>query len=783
MFTFMNRLQTQIFTFFVLLLLVIQAVSFWFTYSGNQQLERQQLGNQLSMARLVFESENANRNYYLAAFADTAAKDFGLKDIFIDGEERSFLVALNNHRKRINADMAIAVSSDGKVIGQLVFDANEDANGKVQLGSEQNTMFRFQLDQDFQSATTLYRLGDRIYQIRFAPLTSGVDATIGWVGFGYIIDNTLAEGLHTITGLNAGFLLSDDQNNVSDVAYSSEKIAPEDHAIVTNYIHNDIANFDYLLWKETVGTVEGNTLFAYMFVKREAVLAKLQNQWAQQLLLIFLMLPLSLLVAFLIARNVTKPIKLLIGQARSIAHGNYTGAADVGSSIEMQTLSNEFTFMRDAINDREQKITHQAQHDPLTNLPNRSGLDVEVSQWLKAKHPIVIMLLNIRRITDVNVTLGHAVGDEVIKEVGRRLADSPEIDLVCRLSGDEFVLAYKQLPTERIKHQIAQIADRVDKEYRYQDITLHLQVTLGISCHSPDSTLVSLLRQADTALHHAKKQKLHAQIYDIDIDKNTLSGFQLLNDLKGAIELEQLVLFYQPKLSLTSGFIEHVEALVRWQHPIKGLVFPDVFIPLAEKAGQMNALSRWVFQEVLRQHQRWQASGITLSISVNVSAENIANPEFCQWVLDETQRQQVPPSDITIEITEDAVLSDPEAAIEVLCQWRDFGFTLSIDDYGTGYSSLAQLKKLPVEELKIDKSFVMQLMTEIEDQVIVRSTIQLAHNLSLSVVAEGVEDAETMAWLLENGCEKVQGYFISKAVPADSLALWLKDSPYHNGEK
>lgn len=778
MFSFMNRLQTQIFTFFVLLLIVIQAVSFWFTYSGNQRLERQQLGNQLSVARLVFESENANRNYYLAAFADTAAKDFGLKDIFIDGDERSFLVALNNHRKRINADLAIAVSSDGRVIGQLVFDSAADTSGKVQLGSEQNTMFRFQLDQDFQATTTLYRLGDRIYQIRFAPLNSGVDAVIGWVGFGYVIDDSLAESLQALTGLHAGFLQADSNNNLSNVASSQNSMGSNDAAIVHDYILNDSANFDYILWKEVVGSLDDSTLYAYMYVKREAVLAKLQGQWAQQLLLIFAMLPVSLLLAFLIARNVTKPIKLLIAQARAIAHGDYKKSADVGTSIEMQTLASEFTFMRDAIVNREQKITHQALHDPLTNLANRYGLDGEVKQWITAQQPVVLILLNIRRITDVNVTLGHVVGDEVIKEVGRRLSQLNNTDLVARLSGDEFVLAYKQLPSDHMQQVISDICAAMDAEYHYQDISLHLQVTLGIGCFTPEATLVTLLRQADTALHYAKKQKLVYQIYDQEIDKNTLVGFQLLNDLRSAIELEQLVLFYQPKLSLESGHIEHVEALVRWQHPIKGLIFPDVFIPLAEKAGQMNALSRWVFKEVLLQYKRWQSDGINLGISVNVSAENVASAEFSQWVLAITQELKVPPQAITIEITEDAVLSDPDAAVVVLRQWQDFGFKLSIDDYGTGYSSLAQLKKLPVEELKIDKSFVMQLMDQLEDQVIVNSTIQLGHNLSLSVTAEGVEDAQTMDWLKNNGCDLVQGYFISKAVPPHALATWLKDSPY-----
>ncbi len=776
--SFMNRLQTQIFTFFVVLLLAIQAVSFWMTYNGNQLLQSQRLDNQMSVARLVFQSEYENRNYYLSAFADTAAKDFGLKDIFIDGDERSFLVALNNHRKRIKADMAIAVSAEGMVIGQLVLEDRVDPDARVQLGSEQNQMFRYQFDTEFQTINTLYRLNDRVYQIRFAPLTSGVDAIIGWVGFGYLIDNTLADTLHQLTSLHAGFLLIDESDNALVIASSETATDVKNLDVVLNYVQQDIADLDFILWKEAIGTVDSQTLYAYMYVKRADVLQTLEDQWGQQLSLILLMLPLSLIVAFYIARSVTRPINILVGQAQYIAKGNYESQVSIGNSIEMQRLANEFTAMQKAIVSREQKITHQASHDPLTNLSNRNGLEQTVIPWITQQYQVVIFLINVRRITDVNVTLGHIVGDEVIREVGRRLSDMADIDLVCRLSGDEYVLAFRSLPNNKLPAFLERLNATMDPEYRYQDIALHLQITVGISSMTPGADLITLLRQADTALHHAKSNKLPYQVYDIQIDKNTVGGFQLLNDLKTAIDGQQLVLFYQPKMTIETNTVDQVEALVRWKHPVRGLIGPDIFIPIAEKTGQINALSRWVFTEAIDQYLRWKKQGITLGIAVNLSAENLANQEFTQWILDMTIQHDVPPSAFTLEITEDAVVADPEAAIEVLCRWKLHGFRLSIDDYGTGYSSLVQLKQLPVDELKIDKSFILQLLHHADDQIIVESTILLAHNLGLTVVAEGIENGETLDWLRRRACEKAQGFFVSRPVPADALEQWLASGGY-----
>ncbi|QBF82128.1 EAL domain-containing protein [Shewanella maritima] len=782
-----NRIQTRIFAWFVLLLLAVQTISFALTYYGNELLEQQQLKNQLSIAKLVFKSEYNDRAYYLSAFAETAAKDFGLKEVFIDKDSRSFLVALNNHRKRIDADLAIAVDKQGKIIGQLLTSLNDANKGKVKVGPEQGQAFKQTLDFEFITINTLYALQGNIYQLSFAPLTSGAGNLIGWVGFGFVIGDELTNNLSEQTGLNTGFILTEPNSQLDEPAFDAQLISISNHDIterdkkvIGQLISSGLQHKDYILWQSSLGQIDEQQLHAFMYIsQRDALaLAASHEQWLPQLVLILIMLPVSLMVAYMIARGVTKPITLLINQARFIAKGNYNSKVEVGSSTEMLALAEEFTVMQQAILSRENKIAFQAYHDPLTNLGNKNKLSQVTADWFANKSPLAICLINIRRMTEVNGTLGHLVGDKVIVEVGRRLSEFSEIDLVCRLSGDEFVLAIKEIQSSAFNQLIRKVQEAVEAEYRYQDISLHLQVTIGVSFAHYPSDLQTVMRQADTALQHAKRNRIDLQTYSQQIDANSLDRLQLVNELKAAIENNELVLFYQPKLNLAINKVTHVEALVRWQHPVRGMIPPDTFIPIAEQMGQMNALTHWVIHQALSQYHLWLAEGIELAIAVNISAENLKNQSFGEFVLSAIEQHQVPIEALTLEITEDAVVADPENAIKQLNQLKQHGLTLSIDDYGTGYSSLAQLKQLPVDELKIDKSFVQNLMTSDDDKTIVSSTIQLAHNLGLKVVAEGIEDEGSLKWLAKHNCELGQGFYLSKPVDAKMLANWLARSPY-----
>ena len=772
----MNRLQTRIFAFFVLLLITVQAFSFWMAYYSYEKLEQQQLTDKMAVAEKVFRSEFETRSYYLNVFAETAAKDFGLKEIFIDGDSRSFLLALNNHRKRINANMAIAVSKQGDVIGQLLVKKNSEGKLRPVRGPEQGKKFRFSLASNMDNYSQLYQLDGKVYQLRFAEITSGGSSVIGWIGFGYVIDSTLANELEQQTGLATGFSVNG--NNAQGIfIHSGLDIVPKIKTALSSFLISSTENSDYLFWRQSLGKIQGNDLYAYMYVPRADVLRALQQQWWRQFWLVLLMLPLSMFVAFAISGSITRPIMRLIGQAKVIAQGNYDSKVKSSSTLELAQLAHEFNEMQSAIISRENKIVHQAFHDPLTNLPNRNELDRQSDEWLDDGDHVIVCLINIRRLTDVNLTLGHVVGDEVIKEVGKRL-QKMNTELVCRLSGDEFAVVYRNTGLEDLPGEIYKIQSNVSQPYCYQDLNLYLQITLGLSCSKNAETLEEILQQANTALQFAKSNKQDYQIYDQQIDQHSLERFQLVNALKSAIENNQLVLFYQPKLCLEYKKVKQVEALVRWQHPEKGTIPPDVFIPIAEKTGQMNSLTRWVLLEAISQYHQWKSQGIVLSIAVNISAENLKDPSFCQWLLDAVEHNNMPVDALTLEITEDAVVEDINNAIMQLKHWREKGLKLSIDDFGTGYSSLGQLKELPVHEVKIDRSFVQHLMENTEDKIIVKSTLELAHNLNLSVVAEGVEDLDTLNWLTEHRCEMAQGFYLSKPIPSDELTQWVLSSGF-----
>ena len=451
MFGFCNRIQTRIFAFFVILLIAVQAISFSITFFANKRLEQQQLSNQLSVAELVFKSDYGKRNYYLSAFAETAAKDFGLKDIFIDNDSRSFLVALNNHRKRINADLAIAVDKHGIIIGELMLKTSELELGKVSVGPEQGEQFRYPLETGLLNINPLYSLEDNIYQIKFAPLTSGANNVIGWVGFGFIIGDELAKTLLLHTGLNAGFVVTEAGQDNQFISLSGEHLNAADNQAVSGFITHDLANEDYVLWHELLGKVDQKQVHAFMYQTRYDVLESFQKQWLQQLGLILLMLPISLLLAFFISSGVTKPMMLLIEQARYIAKGNYHSKVQVGNSVEMQLLAEEFTAMQQAILSRESEIVFQVYHDPLTKLANKNELKRVTSLWFEDKSAVAVCLIDIKRMTEVNGTLGHVVGDEVIKEIGKRLSSFDNVDLVCHITGDEFALAFKNTSPKKLR--------------------------------------------------------------------------------------------------------------------------------------------------------------------------------------------------------------------------------------------------------------------------------------------------------------------------------------------
>ncbi len=424
---------------------------------------------------------------------------------------------------------------------------------------------------------------------------------------------------------------------------------------------------------------------------------------------------------------------------------------------------------------------HQALHDALTGLPNRTLFRDRIEQAIaharREDSYVAVAMMDLDRFKEVNDSLGHHAGDALLVEIGRRLRRVLRAsDTVARLGGDEFgVLISQPRDTRDVVVAVERIRAALERPVIIDGLALSADASIGIALfpeHGDD--VETLLRHADFAMYAAKEEKGGYVIYDGERSEADPSRLTLVSELRHAIERRELVLYYQPKAELSSGAVESVEALVRWQHPTRGLVAPDDFIPLAQQTGLMKPLTLYVIDDALRQCRAWQRAGMTLGVAVNLSVRNLLDDEFPDHVAQMLRKHRVDPSLLELEITESTMLTDPVRTKRVLERLSAMGLGLSIDDFGTGYSSLAYLSQLPVNEIKIDRSFVMNMNRRDNDSVIVRSTISLAHNLGLRVVAEGVETEQAWNELSELGCTVAQGYYLSRPVPAAELTSWFE---------
>ncbi len=422
---------------------------------------------------------------------------------------------------------------------------------------------------------------------------------------------------------------------------------------------------------------------------------------------------------------------------------------------------------------------HQATHDALTDLPNRLLFEDRTRQALLAARrtgaEVAVLLLDLDRFKEVNDTLGHKVGDRLICEVGVRLAGTVRAsDTVARLGGDEFALLLSGVDGNEGALRVArELSAALDEPFLLEGVAVRVEPSIGVAIYPRDGADAdTLLQRADVAMYLAKGSSSRCALYDPGLDVNDVEGLSLMADLRRALDHEQLALVYQPKLDPASGVITGVEALVRWKHPTRGLIAPADFIPAAEHTDLMAPLTNFVLCSALAQAGRWRARGRDLELAVNVSVGDLTQ-DLAERLPAMLESEAVPAGRLTLEVTETGVMADPQRAAEVLERISATGVHVSIDDFGTGQSSLSYLKRLPINELKIDRSFVAGMARSDDDAVIVRSTLQLGHDLGLRVVAEGAESEAQLEALTQMGCDVVQGYAITKALPSEQLEAWL----------
>ena len=418
-----------------------------------------------------------------------------------------------------------------------------------------------------------------------------------------------------------------------------------------------------------------------------------------------------------------------------------------------------------------------ARRDVLTGLPNRVELQDRLQERLSQglDQPFALLMMDLDRFKEINDTFGHHHGDMLLQEIGSRLrAVLSETDLAARLGGDEFALMLPGADAADACRTAEGILGMLQTTFIVAGHRLDVGASIGIAVAPDDGAdPATLLRCADVAMYTAKRDRSGFALHSPEQDQYTPERLSLVGDLRHAIESGHLTLHFQPKIDLRSRQSVGAEALVRWLHPERGLIPPDNFIPLAEHAGLIKPLTRWVLSAALGEVRGWHDAGWRLSVAVNASAQDLRDPSFPDLVQHLLAERGVPAGSLRIEITESAMMADLAQAREILSRLRSLGVGVSIDDFGTGYSSLAYLKRLPIDELKLDRSFVRHLATDDEDAAIVRAAITLAHDLGLSVVAEGAEDSATVEHLSALGCDQVQGYVFSRPLPSKAFADWM----------
>ena len=441
-------------------------------------------------------------------------------------------------------------------------------------------------------------------------------------------------------------------------------------------------------------------------------------------------------------------------------------------------------FVSRRVSRQARQLALQAMFDPLTGLANRALLhdriEREIVQSKRANTSFGVALMDLDRFKAVNDTLGHEVGDELLREVGRRLKDTVRAeDTVARLGGDEFVLVLDGLDEDSVVQTAEKVLSALDEPFLWHGQSIDVSASLGISLFPSQCRDTSaLLRCADLAMYAAKRSGQGHVLYTQTLESDNYGELSLRSELREAIQSDQLCLHYQPQIDHRSQRVVGLEALVRWNHPQRGFLMPDAFIAMAEGAGLIGALTHWVLKTALTQQAALRRQGQTLTMAVNLSARNLHDLGFPESVRALLADSGVPPQDLCLEVTESAVMANPGVGLSILSELDSMGVTIAIDDFGTGYSSLSYLKRLPVDELKIDRAFVMEMTVNDSDDVIVRSTIDLAHNLGLKVTAEGVETAAAWNRLCTLGCDRSQGYFMARPMPVDQLERWLGESPW-----
>jgi diguanylate cyclase len=739
---------------------------------ARAEVERQvavQLRSAADTAREALEFRGGR----LTGAVELLTTDFGFREAVASGDKLTLLSAVENQRARINADLVIVLSEDGRPVVSTL--------AAVSAKTENDLRRLIANDADGETLQ-LYRLIDgRPYQLVLAPILA--PEPIGWAAIGFALNDGVATEMSQLLGVDVSFVAGGEQ----DPAYvaSSVKGPEQRQALSVDGIPDSTPTLitagsdKILMWSKSIRSANGH--LALVLQRSLSSALRPYNEVRNSTFAIgALLLAVALALAVLLARSATKPVEELTAAAERLEQGDYSAEVPLPSTSELKHLANAFNAMRAAVADREATIQYQANHDVLTRLQTRARITLILDEMLvKAqfmKRSVAIYLVEIQQLESIIGSFGHGAGDLVLSEVARRLsALEHRQDHIGHIGTDRFLILLDSIDPAMVDYQAERMLERLRASFDYSGVSFQLDIRIGVVVFPTDGALApELLRRADLALIRAKETGATVGVYFPGDDDSHRHRLTILGELREAISSNELELHYQPKVEVRTSRLVGCEALVRWRHPKKGFIPPGDFIPHAERAGAIRSLTLWVVSRALRDLKCWQDAGSKIDVSINVSPLDLADLSFVESIRTLLVETGANAGGVVFEVTESGAMKDLPATLRMMEQLRLFGIRFSIDDFGTGHSSLAHLKRLPVDEVKIDRSFIKELEASSDDDLIVRSTINLGHAMNLKVVAEGVEVISSWEALGRLGCDLIQGYFISKPLPVQEFTAWME---------